>query len=372
MHVVQVSFFVDSARRPGRELLRAWRSLADIAVLARRGGMRVTVIQAAAAHERLEHEGVDFRFVQHERAAAPLAARNDVRALFTSLSPDVVHVHGLGFPREVLALRGAQPKTPMLLQDHADRAPRLFWRRPGWRRGLAAADAIAFCALEQAKLLGDAMRLPPKTRVFEVPESTSRFAPGDRAAARAATGIDGDPCLLWVGHLAPNKDPLTVLDGVSRAAREMPGLRLWCCFGTAPMRAQVERRIAGDPMLSSRVTLLGEVPHEMVERLMQAADLFVLGSHREGSGYSVIEALATGLPPVVTDIPSFRSLVGRGDAAGGELWPCGDADALAAALVRCARRPELRAAARRRFASEVSFDAVGRKLAAVYRELVSP
>ena len=45
---------------------------------------------------------------------------------------------------------------------------------------------------------------------------------------------------------------------------------------------------------------------------MQAADLFVLGSHREGSGYSLIEALACGLPPVVTDIHAFRTLTGCG------------------------------------------------------------
>ena len=59
---------------------------------------------------------------------------------------------------------------------------------------------------------------------------------------------------------------------------------------------------------------------------MRAADVFVLGSHREGSGYSLIEALACGLPPVVTDIPSFRSLTAAG--AVGALWPCGDARAL--------------------------------------------
>ena len=40
-----------------------------------------------------------------------------------------------------------------------------------------------------------------------------------------------------------------------------------------------------------------------VEELMRAADIFTLGSHREGSGYALTEALACGLPPVVTDIP---------------------------------------------------------------------
>ena len=177
----------------------------------------------------------------------------------------------------------------ILLQDHADHAPR-FWRRRRWRQGLAAADGISFCAREQAGLLAGAMQLPASTTIFEVPESTCRFAPGDKAAARATTGLHGDPCVLWVGNLIERKDPRTVLEGISRAMRELPDLQLWCCFATAPMRGEVERRIAADPRLAGRVHLLGRIPHERIETLMQAADLFVLGSRSEGSGYSVIEA----------------------------------------------------------------------------------
>jgi glycosyltransferase involved in cell wall biosynthesis len=101
---------------------------------------------------------------------------------------------------------------------------------------------------------------------------------------------------------------------------------------------------------------------------MRAADVFVLGSHHEGSGYSLIEALACGLPPVVTDIPSFRVLTGRG--AVGRLWPCGDSAALTRALVAAGRAdPALRTAVRGHFVRELSFAAVGRKLSAMYAEV---
>ena len=103
---------------------------------------------------------------------------------------------------------------------------------------------------------------------------------------------------------------------------------------------------------------------------MRAADLFVLGSHREGSGYSLIEALACGLPPVVTDIPSFRSLTGRG--AVGKLWACDDPLALCAAIRAVGARtdPETRAAVRAHFDRELSFDSLGRKLAAMYEDVL--
>jgi glycosyltransferase involved in cell wall biosynthesis len=367
MHIIQISFFVDPRGRPGAALLNAWSTLVDVARAARLAGHRVTVVQAAGKPEIISRDGIDYHFVRADDGRL-LAESASFRALLAQLRPDLCHVHGLGFPDEVLALRGAVGSTPMLLQDHADRAPR-FWKRRRWRRGLAAADGISFCAREQAGLLARATKLPDTTRIFEVPESTCRFVPGDKSAARAATGLYGDPCVLWVGNLIARKDPKTVLMGLKRATRELPGLRLWCCFATAPLRSQVERLIAGDPVLAARVRLLGQMPHDRVETLMQAADLFVLGSRSEGSGYAVIEALATGLPCVVTDIPSFRSLVGEGDDSAGALWPCGDAAQFAEALLRCAAQPALGAAALRRFQSELSAEAVGRKLDAVYRSL---
>ncbi len=288
---------------------------------------------------------------------------------FAALAPDLVHVHGLGFPRDVLSLVSLLPGVPIILQDHANKPPR-FWRRALWRREMSAAAAITFCALAQARPFADTGLLPPTTRLYEIPESTSRFTPGDRPEARRLTGLAGDPAVLWVGHLNANKDPLTVLAGIGAAARELPRLQLYCCFGVAPLLREVQDRIAADSGLHGRVHLLGRVPHARIEQLMRAADLFVLGSHHEGSGYSVIEALACGLPPIVTDIPSYRALTGGG--AVGTLWPCDDARALCDAL-RCAAASggaEARAAVRAHFDRELSFDALGRKLAAMYEDVL--
>ncbi|HEY8520464.1 MAG TPA: glycosyltransferase family 4 protein [Gammaproteobacteria bacterium] len=367
MHVMQVSFFVDRARRPPEALLEAWHSLGDVAAAAASAGLRVTVVQASLVPAVIMRDGVEFLFVAPEAPGVPLARAAAFDGALRSRAVDVLHVHGLGFPRDVLALRAAAPGVPILLQDHADRPPRL-WGRRYWRRGAAAADGVSFCARAQAAPFERAGLLPPSLRIFEIPESTSAFQPGDREAARAATGVHGDPAVLWVGHLDRNKDPLTVLDGVAAATGELPGLRLWCCFGSAPLLGEVQARIASDARLRGRVHLLGRVPHAAVETLMRAADLFVLGSHREGSSFALIEALATGLTPVVTDIPSLRGLTG--DGAVGALWPCGDSQALARALAAAAARgPAARAAVRAHFDTELSSAALGRKLASAYAAL---
>jgi GT2 family glycosyltransferase len=283
----------------------------------------------------------------------------------------VFHVQGLGFPADVMELAGIAPKVPILLQDHANRPPRI-WRRHAWRRGLALASGITFCAKEQSKPFAAANLLGKKTEIFEIPESSSRFTPGSQTNARAKTRLTGDPCLLWVGHLDSNKDPMTVLDGVSDAARKLPGVQLWCCFGNAPLQAAVMRRIEKDPYLRGRVRLLGAMPHDNIETLMRAADFFVLGSHREGSGYALIEALACGLAPIVTDIPSFRALTG--DGAVGRLWPCGNARRLSEAILSIASEPyaTLRSSVRAHFDREISLDALGRKLVEAYQRLARP
>ena len=367
MHALQVNFFLDGRRSP-RDILRDWQGLRDVAVAVAVAGSRISVIQACTVEQTLHEDGVDFHFMPPLAPGVPLTRAPKFLRLFTRLSPDVAHVHGLGFPREVQDLHAIAPHMPILLQDHANRVPR-FWKRMAWRRALADCAAVTFCARSQADPFRAAGLLPGHVDIFEIPESTSSFQPGDVAAARAHTGMHGDPAVLWVGHLDSNKDPLTILDAVSIARRSLPGLQLWCCFGSAPLREAVEARIARDEALRDCVHLLGRVSHEQVEMLMRSADLFVLGSHREGSSFSLIEALATGLTPVVSDIPSLRVLTGN--AVVGAMFPPGDAAACADALLRATRwlQPASRQLVRAYFDGHLSHRAIGRQFAAAYEHI---
>ncbi|MDE2447729.1 MAG: glycosyltransferase family 4 protein [Gammaproteobacteria bacterium] len=360
LHVVQVGFHLDRLGREPARLLEDWSTLVDVAEAAQQSGLQVSVVQACRRPDVFSRNGVRYYFFADESAAPELIGR---------LDPDVIHVHGLGFPREVLRLAAHLPDVPILLQDHASRPPRP-WRRHLHRQAFAAAAGVAFCARPQSWPFKAARLIGERTSVHVIAESTSRFTPGSREAARARTGLQGDPCLLWVGHLSANKDPLTVLEGVSRAVDALPGLMLWCCFGQAPLAKAVARRIERDARLRSRVRLLGRRPHGEIESLMQAADVYVSGSHREGSGYALIEALACGLPPVVTDIPSFRALTGDGAIA--RLWWRGDPQSLADELLGIVSESSAaqRAVVRAHFERELSLAALGRRLEETYGGLI--
>ena len=115
--------------------------------------------------------------------------------------------------------------------------------------------------------------------------------------------------------------------------------------------------------------LIGDVPYPGIEAYFRGADFLVQASHAESCGGSVIDALACGTTPLVTDIPSFRRITGDGTC--GALVPVGDAAALAGAMRDWCRRdqPTLRRRAREHFERDLSFDAIGRQLRVTYDAL---
>jgi glycosyltransferase involved in cell wall biosynthesis len=368
MRVVHVNCVRDPSRRTGAELLDAWPTLVSVASAIKRAGVDVAIVQSSHEDSTCEREGMAVRFVAEPWMGRPRVGYAPWRLARTvkALRPDVIHVNGLGFPFHTRALCALGP--PVLVQDHAD-PPRSRMR--GLRRwGLAKIAAVAFTAPEQAAPFFENGSLRPQTPVFSILESSTHFRDGDRVGARGATGVCGHPAVLWVGHLNANKDPLTILEAFARASPRIPEAHLWYCYQHAPLLDRLQARLAADPELSARVHLLGAVPHEQVELLCRAADFFVLGSGRESCGYALLEALACGVTPIVSDIPAFRAITAHG--AVGALCKMGDVDGFARAMVSLSdHSPESRRAkAVSHFQSELSFPALGRKWVGAYRALI--
>lgn len=376
--VVVVGMNLDSLGRRPDELMSVtgWRDFGRGAAAAARAGARMAIVQAAWSDADVEVEGVPCSFVREPglplmRLPGAPAVRKRPRALLgrvAALAPEVVHFEGLAFPRELRALAAALPGVPILAQDHGSKCPG-GWRRWWYRWAFARLAGVAFTARSQVVPFLASGVLRQDLPVFEVIELSTDFTPGNQQAARAATGLDGNPCCLWVGNLDANKDPVTVLDAVSQAVDTVPAIRLHMCFRAAPLLDAVRRRVASDPALVGRVRLLGSVTHDRVETLLRAADFLVQASHAEGSGAALIEALACGATPLTTDIPSFRRMTGGG--AVGALTPVGDVHGFASAISRWSQRDRaaLRRSARAYFEQHLSFDAMGVQLRAAYDAL---
>ena len=373
--VAHVSCYVDPEGRAPQELLERWPTLTDVAAAAVGDEVEIVVVQAATQDDVIVHRGVSCHFVaDYRRAVYPpgraVASRRPAELVgkIRELGPDIVHFHGLGFIRQAEFIARLLEDVPILVQDHCDRPRRRRLIPFGSRRGDGIA-AVSFTSRDQAAPFVAAGHIAPDTLVFEVVESSSWFRPGNQVLARRKTGLYGDPCVIWVGRLVPRKDPLTVLRAVRHAFPSLRDPQLWCYYGVAPLLHEVQRRIAGDSLLTERVHLMGWLPHAQIQTALQAPDCLMSGSRDEGSGYAVIEAMSCGTAPIVTDIPALRRITGGGSV--GALVPPGDARAMGNALVTWSRRDRntSREAVRDYFERELSFEVLGRDLRAAYRTL---
>jgi glycosyltransferase involved in cell wall biosynthesis len=132
-------------------------------------------------------------------------------------------------------------------------------------------------------------------------------------------------------RLAPPKDLITLLDALSRPGCEAWELRI---FGEGPDRGQVERH--RDSLgLGARVTLLGN--RDDVAAQLSDCDAFALISDWEGLPYSILEAMADGLPVLATNVGGIPDLVVPGET--GELVPARSAEAASRVLAAWAADP---------------------------------
>ena len=314
-----------------------YHTLTEWSVAVAQAGVTVSVVQRFRAPARVEQDGIAYEFVTDAERPwlSTKAAPSPFISAIAQQSPDIVHVNGLIFPALVAGIRAAVgPRTAIVAQHHGGEFPirgsgivGMFQRRD-WRRGLAAADAISFTAREQVEPWQSAGVIGHQ-RIVEIIEASTTIRQVPRERARTALGVTGSPVILWVGRLTTNKDPLAVLDGLERALPQMPGAQVMMVFGDDTLLGGVEQRVRDSEILRNAVALHGRVAHDEMANFYSAADIFVSGSHSEGSGYALIEAMASGVVPVVTDIPSFRSIAG--DC--GQRWAPGDAAGLASALL---------------------------------------
>lgn len=143
-----------------------------------------------------------------------------------------------------------------------------------------------------------------KVRVHYTGVDQDRFAPRDKAVAKASWNVAG-PLVVSTGALIPRKGH----DILIRAIADLPGVTLLIA-GEGAERDALERLIAGLG-LGDRVRLLGGVPHDALPDLLAAADVFALASASEGLANAWVEAVASGVPIVITDAGGAFELITR-------------------------------------------------------------
>ncbi len=200
-----------------------------------------------------------------------------------------------------------------------------------------------------------------RIRVIHNAIDTRRFRP----AELGASGTQGP--IVTVGRLVEQKNHALFLDAAAQLLRELPQAQ-FVITGDGPLRSALEQQ-ARTLGIADRVSFTGE--RDDIEVLLQSASLFWLTSRWEGMPNVVLEAMASGVPVITTDVSGVRELLRPG--VDGFVVTKSDAAEFAAASTRLLRDPgawrNVSAAARTR-AEEFSVAAMVDAWARLYDELL--
>jgi glycosyltransferase involved in cell wall biosynthesis len=188
----------------------------------------------------------------------------------------------------------------------------------------------------------------------------------ERAALRRSLGIAPGAIVLGsVGRLVQVKDFGNAIDAVSQLGERSGDVHL-VLVGDGPERGALEAR-AERRHVADRVHLIGQTSE--VGRWLAAMDVYLNVSLSEGMSQSLLEAMAMGLPMVVTDVGDNAALV-NGPAACGLVIPAGEAAATAGAIAQLLAEPRRRGKlgenARARHAAKYNVEAMIRAYEDLY------
>lgn len=278
-----------------------------VTVIASRAGFRpgvaddapMTVIRVPALNI-LERYGIPYPLFHPLRLATTLH-----RVLPTV---DVIHLHGILYHSNVIAAWFRRRRTPIVLTEHVGLVPyanpivngveRLAFATLG-RMVARRCDRIAVLNRRIAAEIAPLARTGTPIDVIGNGVDTALFAPAlpaERERLRAKWNLTR-PAVLFVGRLAPKK-------GLEIAAAGTPPEADLIVCGQG----------ASQDTLPPNVRRLGLLPQTELAELYRAADVFVLPSEGEGFPLAVQEALASGLPVVVSDTAANREIL-TGDSA---------------------------------------------------------
>jgi glycosyltransferase involved in cell wall biosynthesis len=196
--------------------------------------------------------------------------------------------------------------------------------------------AFADCQIVKQELIVLGM---PADRIVVFPWGVEldHFSPRTDSSLRAELGWEGKDVVLSTRSLEPHYGVAVVIDGFIKAAVQNLEMRLLLLGrGSLQNRLQEELTEAG---MRDRVHFAGQIEHQKLPAYYRAADLYVTASQSDGSSISLLEAMACGLPTLVSDIPGNREWVGEEET--GWLFPAGDSGRLSQGLLDAFSEPDL-------------------------------
>jgi len=254
--------------------------------------------------------------------------------LIISLNPNVIHAGPLHGPAYIAALTG----FPRLVS--------MSWGADILHDGAVDSDVrkkIQYTLDKSAVFVCDCLAVAnkatseygfPSERIFCFPWGVdlAHFTPGGKADLRGKLGWNNNFVFLSNRSFEPIYGVDVTLRAFIKAAETMPEIRL-LLYGKGSQE-QALRDLVQEAGVADKVHFTGYISREELAESYRSADIFLSASHCDGSSVSLMEALACGLPAIVSNIPGNLEWVRHGEQ--GWVFSDGDADQMAI-LMRSAR-----------------------------------
>ncbi len=365
---LQIVHVVENLERGGLE-----RMVIDLAGVQRAAGHRCRVIclyQRGALAGELETQGIEVQPCR-KRSGLDLAALRRLRGWLRATPGAVVHTHNVNAHYHTAAAAVGLPVARLINTRHSmgTAQPRSSgeWL---YRRTMPRTDTVA-AVCEAARARFAQQGVAPRWRLLSVPNGIriGRFSPASeerRAALRSDLALAPDAHIIGsVGRLNPVKDQATLLRAFARLRGDFADAAL-VLVGDGALRASLESQAAALG-IDAAVRFLGD--RSDVRELLQGFDVFALSSLSEGYSMALLEACASGLPIVATDVGGNSEIVV--DGRNGLLVSPARDDALADAFATLLRDPAGAAtmgrAGRDWAMREASIETMARRYDALYR-----
>lgn len=223
---------------------------------------------------------------------------------------NIVHAHShLYFSTNLAAVMRSLGDIPLAITNHglySQNAPKwlfyLYLRTSG-RWTFNQADLV-LCYTDADR---DSVRaLGVNTRIEVVPNGvdTERFTP-DGPTSKLIN--HDEPVILFVGRLVEGKRPMLALRAFSKLRETYPKAHLYIC-GEGPLLGELKEE-CDTLCVDDGVTFLGHVAYDEMPAIYRGADALVLPSRTEGFPRTVIEAMASGVPVVISDLDQVSETI---------------------------------------------------------------
>jgi glycosyltransferase involved in cell wall biosynthesis len=291
------------------------------------------------------------------------ARRHDVVHIQSALAPMVTVLRA-----SALAVAARSAGAAVVVHAHGGNIGSWLtgrWRRALFRLSMRPADRVVAVWTAGEQVLRSVLD-PAKVRLVD-----NGVRPADFHPARPDRG-DRVPRVLYAGLLTPRKGVLDLFEASQRLVDRGVEHELHVVGGMPDEGPEAERQVRAAAR-GDHVRLLGRRPPEEMADAYTEADVFVLPSWWEAMPLTVLEAMASGLPVVATDVGDVARAVEQGVT--GFVVPARAPEQLADALEKVLRDPGLRAAmgaaGRDRVAALFSSSATAAAVSALYAEVVA-